>query len=207
MLKHALLILTLFSAAALAERAVEPEPTQLEELAKAAQCTDKASPWRPWCIATEFPGGKAAALPSKNLVGITVELEKGKDAAVAIRDKVTFVALAVTKSGKETKVKLTDVKPENDDEKLAVASAVAAVSIVFKGKATTAKLPKALADYAKGRPGEYVATQAKTGWTWEGANPSELRKVGKFWVLIETAKKGNGIWATVLTDAWTADKK
>jgi hypothetical protein len=183
------------------------EPTQLEELATAAKCTDKASPWRPWCIATDFPTGKAAALPSKNLVGITVELEKGKDAADAIRDHVTFVTLAITKSGKQTKVKLTDVKPENDDEKLSVGMAVGATSELLKGKKPTAKLPKELADYASSKTGEYVATQTKTGWTWEGANPSELRKVGKFWVLIETAKKGNGIWATVLTDAWTADKK
>lgn len=205
MLKHALVILFLFTSIARADRVAEP--TQLEELATAAKCTDKASPWRPWCIATEFAKGSGAALPKKNLVGITVELEKGKDVASAIRDRVTLVALGITKKGKETKLKLTDVKPENDDENLAVVSAIAAVSTVLKGKAATAKLPKALAEYLSGRPGEYVVTQGKGGWTWEGANPSELRKVGKFWVLIETAKTGNGIWATVLTDAWSADKK
>lgn len=190
----------------LAGSARADEASSLEALKTAAKCSDKASPWRPWCIAAGFAGGTAAALPKKNLVGMTVELEDGKDFMDALRDHVTFVALAITRDGKVTKVKLTDIKPENDDERTAVAEGVAAAAIVFKGKDKVAKLPKALAEFAKSRTGSYELTNDKKGWKWTGANPSQLRKVGKFWVLIETASSGKGIWATILTDSWTAAK-
>ncbi|HLL22516.1 MAG TPA: hypothetical protein VK427_10310, partial [Kofleriaceae bacterium] len=103
-------------------------PTPLETLAAAAKCDDKASPWRPWCIATKFEQGTAAALPSKNLVGLTVALETGKDVATALRDRVTFVALAVTRDGTLAKLKLTDVTPESEAERTQVAEAVAAAT-------------------------------------------------------------------------------
>lgn len=203
-MKLAALGLVLSSSLAFADRLAEPAP--LEELATAAKCSDKASPWRPWCVvAVDFAKGTGAALPSKNLVGFSVALENGKSVEKALSERVTFVTLGITKNGKATKLRLSDINPENDDEKAAVAAAIAATTMVFKGKATTAKIPKALAEYASSRKGEYDATSSKTAWTWTGKNPSELRKVGKFWAMVETTH--NGVWATVLTDAWTADKK
>src|SRR5690242_17050238 len=105
---------------------------QLGELRTAASCQDKASPWRPWCIATEWATGSAGALPAgKVLVGMTIELEQGKSVRDALSNKVTFVALAI---GKDGKVKLTDVKPTNADEEKSVAEAIFAASAVFKGR-------------------------------------------------------------------------
>ena len=192
-----LLIPTLASA----EKA-EPDITKgrLDALRTAAKCEDKASVWRPWCIAADFETGTAAALPKgKVLVGLTIELEVGKDASKALTGNVSFSALAI---GKDGKVKLTSVKPENADEAIAVAEAVAGAAMVFKGKVKTAKLPKELAGYFKTLEGAYAVTKSGAQWTWTGASTSRLRKVGAHWVVIEVPKANNGIFATIFTDAW-----
>lgn len=182
--------------------AEKPDPIALSlgNLATAAKCADKASPYRPWCIATDaLKKGTAPALPKKALVGMTVELEDGKDVADALTNKVTFVALAIDADGK---VKLTDVKPESADEQKAVAEAVFNTAAVFKGKAKTAKLPAELSGFVKTLKGAYATTKSGNAWTWKGKATSQLRKVGAFWVILERPDAGNGLWATILTDAW-----
>jgi hypothetical protein len=179
---------------------VDVTTSRLAALKTAARCDDKASPWRPWCVAADFETGTAAELPKgKVLVGMTVELEEGKDAAAALSGKVSLTALAIDADGK---VKVTMVKPENKQEEQAVAEAVFNTASVFKGKAATAKLPKELADYFKTLKGAYAATKSGSQWTWTGASAGKLRKVGSFWVAIEVPKANNGIFATILTDAW-----
>ncbi len=177
----------------------EPLAAALTKLGTAAKCSDPASPLRPWCIAVDFAKGTAPALPTKALVGMTVELEDGKDYGDALINKVTFVAIAI---GKDAKVKLTDVKATSADETKAVMEAVGAAAMVFKGKAEIAKLPKELSDYVKTLQGAYKTKKEKGAIVWKGANSSELRKVGKFYVVIETASRGNGVWVSILTDAW-----
>ena len=178
---------------------VDPLTAALTKLGDAAKCSDAASLFRPWCIAVDFPKGTVPALPRKALVGMTVELEDGKDFHDALINRVTFVAIAVDKDGK---VKLTDVKPTSADETKAMMEAVGAAALVFKGKAETAKLPKELSDYVKTLKGAYKTKKENGSITWKGANSSQLRKVGKFYVVIEKADKGNGIWASILTDTW-----
>ena len=183
-------------------RAEKPDPIaqSLGQLATGAKCSDKASPYRPWCIATEaLKTGTAPALPKKALVGMTVELEDGKDVADALTNKVTFVALAIDADGK---VKLTDVKPESAAEQKSVGEAVFAAAAVFKGKAKTAKLPAELSGYVKTLKGAYATKKVGNAWTWKGKAESQLRKVGAFWVILERPDAGNGLWATILTDAW-----
>lgn len=184
----------------------DPKPTvdvttaQLAALATAAKCEDAASPFRPWCIATKFETGTAAALPKgKVLVGMTIELETGKPAGDALTQKVSFVALAI---GKDGKVKLTDVKPESPDEEKAVAEAVFNTSAVFKGKAKTSKLPKELATYFATLKGAYNVKKSGKDWTWSGASASRMRKVGDAWVVIEVPTAGNGVFVTILTPSW-----
>jgi hypothetical protein len=177
----------------------DPIAASLTKLAEAAKCSMKASPWRPWCIATDFAKGTAAPLPTKALVGMTVELEDGKDMTEALSQKVTFVALAIDKDGK---VKLTDVKPENADESVTVGEAVIAATQVFKAREKTAKLPRTISTFVKTLKGAYATKKVAGSWTWEGKSTSQLRKVGTFWVIIERPAAANGIWATILTDAW-----
>src|SRR6186713_1204442 len=90
----ALLVTLAIPTLAAADKArVDVTTSRLAALKTAARCDDKASPWRPWCVAADFETGTAAELPKgKVLVGMTVELEEGKDAAAALSGKVSLTA-------------------------------------------------------------------------------------------------------------------
>jgi hypothetical protein len=195
-----LTVITLLLCCTLAFAKDDPTASALARLRTAAKCEDKASPWRPWCIAADWSKG-TAELPKGTLVGLTIQLEDGADAKQALSDRVSFVALAV---GKDGKVKLTDIKPTAKGEDVMIAEVVMSAAAVFKGKAKTAQVPKDLAGYIKGLQGTYKAEKNAIEWTWQGQSAAKLRKVGAFWVVIETPAKGNGIFATILTDAWEA---
>ncbi len=183
-----------------------PHAAQLAELAKAANCDDPASPMRVWCIAaTGWASGTAAALPDGDatMPGLTVELEDAKPVGDALTNKVTFSALALHAADGKQMAKITMVKPENDQEAQMTMEAVAALALVFKGKAPAAKLPPALAGYLSTLPAkaDYELTRGDHGWSWTGASTAELRKVGENWVAIETPTEGaTGIWVTIFTD-------
>jgi hypothetical protein len=196
-----ILLATLLAADARAE--TDPVAEPLAALGKAANCEDKASPWRPWCIAVDgWKNGKPDALPAgKVLLGLTIELENGKDVGAALNDHVSLSALAVSKEGR---VKLTNVKPENKDEADATAEAVFNLATTFKGKTDVAKVPKVLADYLGGLQGKYTVAKGKQEWTWKGESAGRARKGGSTWIVIEQPDKANGFWLTILTDKWAA---
>ncbi len=177
----------------------DPTPAALAQLKTAAKCSDKASVWRPWCIATDWAKGKAQ-MPKGNLVGLTVRLPNGSDFGKAISENVTFVALAVTGD----KLTLIDIKPSDKSEEAGIAEAVFNVAGVFKGKMKTATLPKDLAGYIKTRPGKYAAEKTATEVKWQGTSAAQLRKVGPYWVIIEVPDAADGIFVTILTDQWDA---
>ena len=148
----------------------------------------------------ELEHGHGGQLPlGKILVGLTVQVENGTDVRAALTKRVSFVALAIDADGK---VKLTDVAASGSDEQKLVLEAVANVTTVFKGKARTAKLPHVLGDYLKTLGGAYATTKSGDQWTWQGKAASQLRKVGAFWVVLETPAANDGVFATILTDAW-----
>jgi hypothetical protein len=200
MLVVAMALLTGLLGAAVAEEENLTEMT-LRQLGKAADCTDKDSPWRPWCIGTEWSKGKLEA-PKGTLVGISVELPTGKTDHQphkdALTNKVGLVAFAVSGD----KVKLIDIKPTAKGEDVMMAKAVANLSAVFKTKAKTAAIEKELTAYIKSLKGTYPTTKGTSGLTWKGANVGQLRKVGKFWVAIELSPKGDAMWVSILTDAY-----
>jgi hypothetical protein len=177
----------------------DPTKASLARLRAAASCEDKASLWRAWCIATDWDKG-TPVLPRANLIGLSIELADDNDLRKALSDKVGFVAFAVS-DGKAT---LTTIRPTDKDEEKAVFEAVANLAVVFKGKARTAEISKDLAGYIKSLKGEYPTTKAKGSITWTGKSDlAALRKVGAFYVIIEQPPSGNGVFATILTDAWT----
>ena len=64
---------------------------------------------------------------------------------------------------------------------------VGAAAIVFKAKPEMAMLPKELAAFVKTLKGAYKTKTENGSITWTGANSSQLRKVGSFYVAIEKA--------------------
>jgi hypothetical protein len=198
------LVVVLLAANATADR-VDPRMATLRQLRAAAKCDDAASPWRPWCFAADvFDKGAFAELPKPRvMMGITVELAYGGDVAKALRDKVTLAAFAIDDDGK---VKLVSLRPENDAEKRQMTEAIVNLTMVFKDKAKSAKLPDDLATYVKRLRGAFTPAKTASSWTWHGEKDSVsdavMRKVGSMWVVIETPPHKDGIFATVLTDAW-----
>ncbi len=186
-----------------AKKMTDPLTGALANLATAAQCDNKASLWRPWCIAaTGWSNGTAADLPvGKVLVGMTLEIQDGKDLKQALSDAVSLTAFAI---GNDHAVKVTTVKPTSDAESRSVGEAVFDLAAVFKDKADVAKLPKDLASYVAGLKGAYPATKATNEWTWKGASAGRARKVGRWWVVIESPNAHNGFFVTILTDAWAS---
>jgi hypothetical protein len=175
-----------------------------QDLGSAAKCTDPASPLRAWCIAADFRKGVAAPLPKRNLIGISLNVPAGVDVTTALRGGVTLAALAITRDGKVAKLTLTDVAPKTDDEGTARDAALAMTTLLFNGEAKKTYLPAAVVKHLEALSGKYEAAKGATGWTWQGAAASELRKVGAYWVLVERAPKG--MYATILTDQWTTAK-
>ena len=175
----------------------------LGKLATAARCSDKASPWRPWCIAaTGWATGKPGELPkAKVMLGLTIELQDGKDTAKQLHDAVGLSAFIV----KDGKVMMRSITPSNDDDKKAIFEAVFTLSSQFKGKSTVAKVPKDLAAYANSLTADYPATKTGGEWTWKGKSAGRARQVGDDWVVVETPDKQDGFFVTILTDAWASE--
>jgi hypothetical protein len=181
---------------------------RLAELAKAAKCgatkpdaAEAASPWRTWCPATRFAAGKPGDLPTgKILLGVTIGLETGHDAADALANRVTLSALAISADGKQ--VKLTDITDNDPAEKQMIAETIASIALVMKGKATTVTVPAGLAQYLTTLPTKYPIAKTAAGWAWTGLNPTRLRRVEGRWVAIEQPTEQTGVFATVLVDTW-----
>jgi hypothetical protein len=196
-----------------AAKRVAPDRTMLilGDLAVAAKCDDPKSLQRPWCIAaTGWAGGTAAKLPvGKVLLGFTVERKASATGAWDLNGdpSIHLVALAVRRDGAALELRLTAITPSNDEEKTMMAEAIIGLAGVFK-KGGAAKVPKDLATYARslGKKSGFFATKGTKGWTWSGGNDmptGELRKVGKYWVAIETPTTGeDGRFITILTDKW-----
>ncbi|HEY1558903.1 MAG TPA: hypothetical protein VGF94_28965 [Kofleriaceae bacterium] len=204
-LRLALVALVLsFAVPARADSTGDKLTAALGKLATAASCSNKASPWRPWCIAaTGWAGGKVGELPKgKVLLGITIELEDGKDTAKQLGDAVGLSAWAIDGDGK---LKVTYVTPSNEDEKKPIAEALFDLSSQMKGKTASAAIPKDLAGYVGGLKGAYAATKGKTEWTWQGKSAARARQVGAYWVVVETPDAGNGFFVTVFTPAWASE--
>ncbi len=191
-----------------------PDPTAvlLGDLSTAARCNEKASPFRPWCIAADgWASGTVVKPPvGKVLVGITIRRTTAATAPwdLAADPTIGLAALVVRRDGPAVELRLADINPTKDDEKPQIADALANVSTVLKGKGSTVKVPPPLAAYLKSlsKKSGHVATKGATGWTWSAGKDmplGELRKVGKFWVVIETPTAGaEGRFITVLTEKW-----
>lgn len=187
-----------------------PDPTMraLADLHVAAGCDDKASPQRVWCIAADgWATGTPAKLPmGKVLVGLTIQRAATATGAwdLAADPTIGVVALAVRHDGPANELKLYAITPSTDAEKLAMAQTVGNLAAVMKGKGKSVKVTKDLASYLKslGKKSGYFATKGATGWTWTGDAAGELRKVGAYWVVIETPKSGDGRFISILTEKW-----
>lgn len=204
-----LLVIAALVVTAEAKGKKDPRDAQLAELATAVGCPSEDAPQRVWCLATDgWAKGKPAKLANGDhvMLGLTIELVKGGSVADELSNSVSVSALALHVAKGKVSARLTNVKPESADEEQAVAEAVAGLAVLYKGKADTAEVPKALYDYAQTLPAnaDHKAKKGKKGWTFTGESSAELRKVGDVWVAIEVPAAGNGVWVSIFTDKLSA---
>ncbi len=187
-----------------------PDPTMrvLADLHVAAGCDDKASAQRAWCIAADgWATGTPGKLPmGKVLLGLTIQHSASSTGTwdLAADPTIGLAALAVRHDGPANELKLYAITPSTDAEKVAMAQTVGNLATALKGKGKSVKVPKALATHLRslGKKSGHFATKGATGWTWTGDSAGELRKVGAYWVVIETPKSGDGRFITILTEKW-----
>ena len=203
MTKRSLFCLLVFCQVAIA-RPAEPVDAlmhdRLADIRVGADCDRGGNLLRTFCPAAAFETGTAAPLPAGHvLLGLGVRIKTGEDFATAFNRLVTFDAWAV---GTDGTVKLTTVRPSNDEERTDTMRAVMSLSALFKGRAHDAPMPAELASYVRTLHGAHPATRTNGEWRWDDGSPGRARKVGDYWVVIEPLPDNAGIWATVLTDAW-----
>jgi len=181
----------------------------LGDLHTAARCADRRSPRRHWCIAADgWATGTPADLPvGKVLIGVTLTREVATATPIdfAGEDAYRFATLSLRRVGDTVEAKLAGIDPGDDDDKRMLKDATTKLAAVLQGRSKVARLPRALAEFTKSgadRPG-HVITKGARGWTWTAGSATELRKVGKYWVVIETSISGRDTrFITVLTDKW-----
>jgi hypothetical protein len=192
-----------------AARAAEPvsQEALLAQLHTAAGCPSETAPQRVWCVAADgFATGTRGTLPTtaQPLLGVTVEVEPGRSAS-DMWATISLSDLAIRGTEGHWTGKITTVRPSDPSEEKAVASAVMGIAAVLKGKAASAPIEKGLFGYLASLPASYPLTEAPNGWTLPGASTAELRRVGDYWVAIESPTAGRpGIFVSIFTDKVTA---
>lgn len=192
------------AAAPVAAKRMKPDPTRLAlaELHGAAGCDDKAAPHRAWCVAADgWVRGTAAKLPmGKVLLGIRVQRPAAATGPWDLAaEPIGLVALTVWHDGPANELRLTALTPPR------AAAAAADVAAVLAGAKRSVKVTADLRTTLKALAKKNGARASKgtSGWLWMGDNGSELRKVGKHWVIIEGPADGSDDRSiTILTDQW-----
>ena len=207
-------VIALIVGIAAAPSAAKPRlPTATEailaDLHTAAACDQPRSPLRHWCLAADgWATGTPAALPTgKVLIGVTLTREVASVAPLDVRDEAIsrFVTLTLRRNGADVEAKLAGIDPGDDSDRRMLRDATTKLLAVLQGKSKVARLPRDLDAFTKSgadREGHAV-TKGPRGWTWTAGSATELRKVGKYWVAIETSISGRDTrFITILTEKW-----
>jgi hypothetical protein len=186
--------------------AADPSAALLAELGAVAGCPSRDSPHRTWCIAVDgWASGTAPDLPAGDHVwlGLTAAIASGQPVTHALSDHVSLGALAVRNEGGSAAALITSIKPENDEESRMMAEAIFNLALLFKGRAQTVPVPNDLLQYAGTLPAKasHPVTIGARGWRFAGEASAEVRRVGDFWVAIETPREGPpGVFVSIYTD-------
>ncbi len=182
-----LLVLVMLSSVA---RAEEPSAAVVKKFAAELKCDAASSDvLRSWCAVTKL--GAQPFVPPKALttyVGMTTALVPGAGVRDSLLSKLSMAALHL---GPGT-VRLTGIKPDNEDEKRQMLDATIRVSAVLKGKASSVDIDPGLADYLKSqqaKPGYKLEPGARSA-KFTGQIPSEIFQVGEVYVVLEYATDG-----------------
>ena len=169
-----------------------------DRLATEVDCTSGKDPLRAWCAATQTASA-GFALPKGDAVyiGISAPLNDKQPVRDALLGGTRISALAFSGG----KLHLTDITPDNEDEKKQLLEVAMSVAAVLKGAAKTVAVPAGLAGFLPtlkadaAKAGYPVKDSAKGPAHVKMKNPSRAWKVGEVYVVAEDAT--DGTWVSV----------
>lgn len=177
----------------------EPKGPAWERIAKEIDCSKGAKdPLRAWCAATQTAGaGFTAPKAPAVYLGISAPLSDNHSVRDAVLKGTRVSALAFSGG----KVHLTDITPDNDDEKKQLLQVAISVAAMLKMDAKKLDVPAGLAGFlpslkdSAAKDGAPVKDVAKGPGTFKFKNASRIWKVGEVYVVAEDA--GDGTWVSV----------
>ena len=169
-----------------------------ERLGKEIDCKGGKDPLRAWCAATQTASA-GFTLPKGDAVylGISAPLNDKLSVREALLAATRVSALAFSGG----KVLLTDITPDNEDEKKQLLEVAMSVSAVLKGAAKTVAVPAGLGGFlptlkqSAAKDGHAVKDSAKGPAHVKMKNPTRAWKVGEVYVIAEDAT--DGTWVSV----------
>ncbi|MFT3712276.1 MAG: hypothetical protein QM817_31915 [Archangium sp.] len=203
MLTPALVVLALTAPPTPAPTAAAQKEDVVARIGKALDCKPTTKdPLRPWCI-TQLTTDAGFTTPKEGtvLVGLSVPLPASKDVREILL-KATRVSALAFQGGK---VKLTDVTPDNDDEKRQLLDVAVQVSMVLKDQADSIAVPKGLSEYlptlaaGAAKSGQTVKNSAKGPATCKFNAPARLWTVqrGALTAYVVAEDTDDGAWINV----------
>jgi hypothetical protein len=125
------------------------------------------------------------------------------ESAQAIQHGVRLAAVALAHDQGRDFASLTELQPDDDEERAELREALGQVQGVLVGGAPRAEIPRHLYDFiASSRSAAHPLLRTTHGWSFEGAHATELRRVGADWVVVETSStEPEQTWISVMTDA------
>ncbi|MBL8911837.1 MAG: hypothetical protein JNM17_14180 [Archangium sp.] len=215
LLKAALLVVVSGPAVALASGALEKKgftrwrggatvdkSDVITRIARELDCKPASKdPLRPWCVAVLTEGAGFTAPKDVVLLGLSAPLPWSTSITDALL-KGTRVSAMAFKGGK---VKLTDVTPDNDDEKKQLLEIAMQVAAVLKGNGKAITVSKGMSEFlpvlaeGAGKAGAVLKVNAKgpatTRFTWPVR--AWTVKSGALTVYVVAEDTSDGAWLSV----------
>lgn len=144
--------------------------------------------------------GTAPEIRGKNaLMGLTWAVKRGRSGKVEV-SAPWLSALALNKDSVGVWGALTDITPEDAEEKRMLGKLAKDFAAMLEGRKASVERPAYINELLAvwSRSANHLVEQKDTAWVFKGT-PITLRKVGERWVLVGAPKKGDGILVSVFT--------
>jgi hypothetical protein len=164
---------------------------------------------RIWClVAKGWSKAKHTPLPTgtRAWLGTTLRVSKHTNLKTALQHQVSLSAIGFRGSRHRFFAKMERIQPRSSKEIIEIGKVVAALTGFFEGKRKTVGLTGTMGNRIR-----LLASQARnpvrrmaTGWQLRSRHGTELRKIGPYWVSIETVKQSaKEIWLSIFTRNYT----
>ncbi|MFY0530113.1 hypothetical protein ACN28I_45430 [Archangium gephyra] len=187
--------------AELLQRFEQERPVVLQAMAAKYACEKPRGKREPLCDAalSEKRGTAADIRGQKAMVGVSWLVTRGKAGKIVV-SAPRLSALALNESGVGVLGAITDITPENAEEKKLLTRLAKDYEAFLSGRKATVVLPEYLRAGLSGwsKSANHPMEKKDGAWAFKGA-PGTLRKVGDRWVMVGMVGAGDGIGVSIFT--------